>query len=135
MEGKKVLRVILVSAAVVVLLLGGIALSLRSGIGAARADTNVAAMTVQRGTLGQSEVTAVVTGTGFVNLGGFEFDLGVDPAVAHMTGASVGSFLGTSGRTVGELGPIVGSQGSAMAAGIVGKWLLCRAYISGLEYF
>ena len=67
--------------------------------------------------LGHQDVVVAITGTNMSNLGGFEFDLSLDPTVAQVTGARLGDFLARSGRTVGHLGPIVGSQGEAIAFG------------------
>jgi len=43
------------------------------------------------------------------DLGGFEFDLTYGPACVTATDATMGSFLGSTGRGVGELGPTLGS--------------------------
>lgn len=50
---------------------------------------------VVRGELGQQAVTVALAAEGMTNLGGFEFDLGVDPAVARLEGAQLGEFLGS----------------------------------------
>ena len=101
---------------ILALLLAVVAFALRSGTRLAQAQGGPA-VTIVRNTLGQQQVVVAITGTNMANLGGFEFDLGVDPAVAQVTTATVGSFLGTSGRTVGSLGPIIGSQGETVGFG------------------
>ncbi len=103
-------------AGVTVLLLLSLIISLRSDVWLVSAQSGPT-VGVVRDTLGQQAVTVAIAGTGLANLGGFEFDLGVDPAVAQVTTATVGSFLGTSGRTVGSLGPIIGSQRETVGFG------------------
>ena len=75
------------------------------------------AVRVMRAGLTPQAIAASLWAEGMNNLGGFEFDLTVDPAVARLTGAQVGDFLGATGRTVGALGPIVGAQGEGLAFG------------------
>ena len=67
--------------------------------------------------LGPSQGVAALRGTAMANLGGFEFDLAADPAVARLAGAQVGDFLASSGRTMGALGPLLGGQGESLACG------------------
>jgi len=67
--------------------------------------------------LGPSQIVAALRGIAMANLGGFEFDLTTDPAVARLTGVQVGDFLASSGRTVGALGPLLGGQGESLAFG------------------
>ncbi len=114
MKGK---RLLLAGMAATVLFLGGMILLLRSDVGRVQADTSSASVTIQREALGQRQITVTVAGAGLTDLGGFEFDLMVDPAVAQVQGAQVGDFLGSSGRTVGALGPIIGSQGETVGFG------------------
>ena len=72
---------------------------------------------VARGQLGQQAITVALAAEGMTNLGGFEFDLGVDPAVARLEGAQLGEFLGFSGRATGALGPLIGGQGESLGFG------------------
>ncbi len=44
-----------------------------------------------------------------VDLGGFEFDLIYDPTCVAATDATLGPFLGSTGRSVGEVGPTFGT--------------------------
>jgi beta-glucosidase len=54
---------------------------------------------------------------GAQNLGGFEFDLAFDPAVLEVQGATIGDLLGSTGRTVGALGPLVNGAAGTAASG------------------
>jgi hypothetical protein len=51
------------------------------------------------------------------NLGGYEFDLAFDPGVLQAVRAAQGGFLGITGRTVGELGPIIDNTNGVIAYG------------------
>jgi uncharacterized repeat protein (TIGR01451 family) len=42
-----------------------------------------------------------------VDLGAFEFDLVYNPAIVHVDDVYLGGFLGSTGRTVGEVGPAI----------------------------
>jgi hypothetical protein len=50
------------------------------------------------------------------NLGAFQFDLIYDPACVMTTGVEIGSFLGSTGRTVAPVGPIYGSNSVTFGA-------------------
>jgi hypothetical protein len=56
------------------------------------------------GDVGGTVVTTVQI-DGVVNLGAFEFHLGYDPAVLQATGAELGAFLTSTGRSPVPLGP------------------------------
>ena len=104
-------------AGVAVILLLGLVIGLRADARLVRAQTGPT-VSVVRDALGQQAVTVAITGAELTNLGGFESDLGVDSAVAQMQGATAGNFLGSSGRTVSTLGPILGSQGETVGFGV-----------------
>ncbi len=108
--------VIALALSVLGMLLGGFLWSMRAGTGAALAQSGPT-VGIAPHALGQQEAVLMVTGTNLTNLGGFEFDLNVDPAVARTAGARLGPFLGSTGRTVGTLGPLLGSQGETIAFG------------------
>lgn len=93
-----------------------LALVLRLPARAVRAQGGPA-VRVARGELTQQAITVALAAEGMNNLGGFEFDLGVDPAVARLVGAHLGDFLAFSGRTTGALGPRLGAQGESLAFG------------------
>ncbi len=98
------------------------ALLLAALVGAMRAQKTALAqagpgLRIARHLLGHREVVVVISGTGLSNVGGFEADLVVDPAVARASGFRPGPFLDTSGRITGTLGPIVSNQGGTIAFG------------------
>ncbi len=91
-------------------------LGLLQGGGAALAQ---AGPTVRpaRASLTQHTATAAIVAQGMTNLGGFEFDLAADPAVARLQDAQLGPLLAASGRTTGTLGPLLGGQGESLGFG------------------
>ncbi len=116
MEGQRRFRAFgLVLGGVIALLLVFV-VGLRSGIPGVEAQQGPV-MRVVGDRLGPQTVSVAVIGENLTNVGGFEFDLDVDPKVAQVVGAQVGRFLGASGRTVGALGPVVGAQRQTVGFG------------------
>ena len=89
--------------AVAVVLLAGL---LSGGLQPADADTITVGLEPGRlvGGVGDTVVVAVRV-DGAVDLGAFEFHLGYDPAILQATGAELGAFLASTGRTPVPLGP------------------------------
>lgn len=106
-------RLLAYTSGLLVLLFLALILAVRSGVQAQPGPT----ARVVKDVLGQQQITVAIAGENLVNLGGFEFDLDVNPAVAKMQGAEAGDFLGSTGRTVGTLGPIIGAQGETIGFG------------------
>jgi len=51
------------------------------------------------------------------DFGGFQFTLHFDPAVLHADSASLGPFLGSTGRTVSPLGPDIDNDAGTITYG------------------
>jgi subtilisin family serine protease len=62
---------------------------------------------------GPFTVSAVISDV--TDLGGFEFELGYDPALVHVEDVSLAPFPGSTGRSVYPLGPVI-DNGSGMAS-------------------
>lgn len=97
-------------------LVTGLILSLSQDGGKAQAQAGPAVHVVRAG-LTQQTATAAIVAQDMTNLGGFEFDLATDPAVARFQSAQPGPFLGASGRMTGALGPLIGGQGESLGLG------------------
>lgn len=66
--------------------------------------------------LGESCTIGVVA-RGVADLGGFEYTLRFDPAVVQVEGVALGAFLGSTGRMVSAIGPVIDNQTGAVTFG------------------
>jgi len=62
-------------------------------------------------------LTLYVTIDRAVDLGGFEFTLLFDPSVLHVEAVTLGTFLGSTGRTASAVGPTVDSPAASVSFG------------------
>jgi len=72
-----------------------------------------ATQTVQPGAV----FTTTVQIDGAVDLGAFEFTLGFNPGALQVQQVTLGSFLASTGRSVGALGPTINNQAGTVAFG------------------
>ena len=61
--------------------------------------------------------TIGVVAQGVTDLGGFECALRFDPAVVHVEGVALGSFLSSTGRTVSAIGPVIDYETGSVTFG------------------
>lgn len=63
-------------------------------------------------------VTVAVTVNEVVDLGSFQFSLNFDPQVATVTSVSEGSFIGSTGRTIAPLSPVIDNLAGTVTYGV-----------------
>ncbi|NOZ04739.1 MAG: hypothetical protein GXP41_00080 [Chloroflexi bacterium] len=64
-----------------------------------------------------TSLTVTLSVQNISNLGGFEFVMTYNPAVVHVTSATMGSFLSSTGRTVFPVGPTIDNVGGTLHIG------------------
>lgn len=68
------------------------------------------------GTVGDTFTINVVIDNA-LNLGSFQFDLTYDPVIVQATDVTLGTFLGSTGRSIGVIGPIIDNTAGQVTFG------------------
>jgi len=71
----------------------------------------------KRANLSGGAFTVTLTVENVANLAGFQTDFLFDPAIVHVNGVSLGAFLGSTGRVVAPVGPVIDNTAGKVTFG------------------